>query len=256
MILNPPIPKPHEGEHMRKPRVPALIALVAMSATLCAAAAIAMAACAPARPTAPPSRTPASPTAGTVEGRIFWNEQPVVGAYVYATSEYNFSSTHYGDATTDAQGRFSISAVPAGRKYLYVFGTGRPFWVTAVTPFVMSAGQGTVAPDTYLCKGFDPISPQQGESLSTNRPELKWDPYPEAVDYAVRVLRTGQSTFVFRRGDDDPHVTDTSIHVAPELGAGEYTWRVDAFNRLGHIIGCSYYPRLFTVNGPQTPATR
>src|SRR5712664_2122426 len=108
--------------------------------------------CAHARPAALPSRTPASPpSTGTVEGRIFWNEQPVAGAHVYATSEYNFSSTHYGDATTDGEGRFSILGVPAGQKYLYAFGTGRPFWVAAVTPFVMIAGQGTVASDTYLC---------------------------------------------------------------------------------------------------------
>jgi hypothetical protein len=215
---------------------------------------MAMTACAHARPAAPPSRAPASaPTTGTVEGRILWNEQPVAGAHLYATSEYNFSSTHYGDATTDGQGRFSLSGVPAGQKYLYVFGTGRPFWVAAVTPFVMVAGQGTVAPDTYLCKGFDPLSPQPGESLSTSRPELKWDPYPEAVSYAVRVLRTGQNTAAFSRGDSDPHLTETSIRVGPELGAGEYTWRVDAFNRLGHIIGCSYYPRVFTISGPPTP---
>jgi len=199
---------------MRKPCVSALIAgLVSMGATLGMAAAIAITA----RAQVPLSPTPASPVAaGTVEGRILWNEQPVEGAHVYATSEYNFSSTHYGDATTDAAGRFVISGVAAGQKYVYVFGPRRPFWVAAVTPFVMIAGRRTVAPDTYLCKGFDPISPQPGESLSTNRPELKWDPYPEAVNCGIRVLRTGQNTFVFSRGDHDPPVMETSIHVAPE----------------------------------------
>ena len=55
-----------------------------------------------------PHRAPSSPAAGTVEGRVLWNEQPVPGARVYATDEYSFSSTHYGMATTDAAGRFSI----------------------------------------------------------------------------------------------------------------------------------------------------
>jgi hypothetical protein len=209
-----------------------------------------MTACTHSSPAAVPSSplAPSAPlTAGTVEGRVLWNEQPIAGARVVATSEYTMSSTHYGEARTDGDGRFSISGVPAGRKYLYVFGTGAPFWVTAVTPFDMAADRRTVARDSYLCKGFDPLSPGPGESLATNRPELRWDPYPESTEYAVRVLRTGQHRFAFSRGDSDPHIKDTSVHVEPGLSAGEYSWRVDAFNRAGHIIGCSFYPRVFTV---------
>jgi hypothetical protein len=206
-------------------------------------------ACMHSPPAAAPASPPAPPTTGTVQGRVLWNEQPIAGARVVATSEYNMSSTHYGETRTDRDGRFSLSGVPAGRKYLYVFGTGASFWVAAVTPFDMAADRGTVATDTYLCKGFDPVSPGRGESLATNHAELRWDPYPDATEYAVRVLRTGQNSFAFSRGDNDPHVKDTSVRVEPALSAGEYTWRVDAFNRAGHIIGCSYYPRVFTVAG-------
>jgi TonB family protein len=190
---------------------------------------------------------PAAPgLSGTVRGRVLWNEQPVAGAQVYATSEYSFSSTQYGSATTDAQGQFLISGIPDGKKYLYVFGGQQPFWVAAVTPFEMVARTERLAADTYLCEGFDPVSPQKGESVG-NRPVLEWVPYPDAADYAVRVLRAGQTYFIFSRGDHDPHIKDTRVQVDLDLVPGEYTWRVDAFNAAGHIIGCSYYPRTFTV---------
>jgi hypothetical protein len=189
-----------------------------------------------------------APARDTVVGRVFWNEQPVAGAHVYATAQYNFQSIHYGDATTDASGQFSIRRVPPGQKYLYAFGSGREYWVAAVTPFVMMA-TGVVAPDTYVCRGFDPISPARGDSLNTRRPLLRWSPYPDAVDYAVRVIRTGQTAFAFSRGDRDAHITTTSTQVDVDLMPGEYTWRVDAFNRQGHIIACSYYPRPFVIAG-------
>src|SRR5262249_43487941 len=53
----------------------------------------------------PPSPAPSAqevPAPGSVEGRVLLNEQPVAGPRVYATSEYNFSSIHYGEAATDA----------------------------------------------------------------------------------------------------------------------------------------------------------
>src|ERR1700730_1264613 len=71
------------------------------------------------------------PVPGTVQGLVLWNEQPVMGARVHVTSEYDFRSTQYGSVTTDARGRFSISGVPDGKKYLYVLGNQPAFWVAA-----------------------------------------------------------------------------------------------------------------------------
>jgi serine/threonine protein kinase len=194
--------------------------------------------------TAPP--TPTLPS-GTVQGRVLWNEQPVEGATVYVLDLYSFDSTQYGSSTTDASGLFSISGIPEGEQYLYVFGNQPEFWVTAVTPVQMMAEAGTLSEDTYLCKGFDPISPQDGQAISTSRPILQWGAYPDAVDYAVRVIRVGESNFVFQRGDYDARIKGTSVQVDIDLSPGEYNWRVDAFNAAGHIIGCSYFPNNFKV---------
>jgi hypothetical protein len=189
---------------------------------------------------------PSVPAANAVQGRVLWNELPAAGARVVATSLYDFSSTHYGEAKTDTGGRFAIRGVPSGQKYLYVFGNGPEYWVSAVTPFVMKE-EGAVAADTYLCRAFDAISPERTESLRVTRPLLRWNAYPDAVDYAVRVIRQGDRTFLFSRGDRDARLTTTSVQMDVDLMPGEYNWRVDAFNRFGHIIGCTRYPRPFVI---------
>jgi hypothetical protein len=138
---------------------------------------------------------------GTVQGRVLWNEQPVTGATVYATDLYSFDSTKFGSAVTGSSGLFSIAGIPAGEQYLYIFGNQPGFWVTAVTPFQMISGNGTLAADSYLCKGFYPISPQQNETIYTARPLLQWPSYPDAVNYAVRIIKVNSTNFVFQRGD-------------------------------------------------------
>ena len=195
----------------------------------------------PARVAAPPA-----PDANAVEGRVLWNEQPAAGARVVATSLYDFSSTHYGEAITDTGGHFTIRGVPVGEKYLYVFGSGPEYWVSAVTPFVMT-DEGAIAADTYLCRGFEGISPARGDSLRVTRPLLRWNAYPGAVDYAVRVIREGERNFLFSRGDRDARVATTSVQMDVDLPPGTYNWRVDAFNQFGHIIGCTRYPQPFVI---------
>lgn len=189
-------------------------------------------------PTLPPS---------TVMGRVLWDERPVAGASVYATDEYDFNSVHFGSSTTDVGGFFIIAGVPAGKQYLYTFGNQPGFWVSEVTPFQMSTTAGTWAQNAYLCKGFEPLSPTNGQIVATAHPILFWPSYPHAVDYAVRVIRKGDSGFIFQRGDNDPRLTTTSVQVDVYLAPGVYNWRVDAFNNRGHIIGCSYFPRGFAV---------
>jgi hypothetical protein len=199
--------------------------------------------------TAIPTPAPApAPAAGTVEGRVLWHEQPVAGARVHATDEYNFSSRQYGMAITDGGGHFSIPNVPPGQQYLYAFGNQPFYWVAAVTPFVMPPEAGVVAPDTYLCRGFNIVSPADGEVLYTPRPVLRWEPYLDAVNYAVRVLPDGQNMFVFSRGDRDARLATPTAQVGVDLAPGKYRWRADAFNSQGHIIGCTYYPRSFVIS--------
>lgn len=190
--------------------------------------------------------TATSLPAGTVQGHVLWNEQPVQGAVVYVTELYDFDSTHYGSpSTTDGDGTFLVSGVPNGKKYLYAFGNQPEFWMTGTASFEMVAGTGT-AKDIFLCKDFNLISPEDGEMIQIKNPVLQWTAYPDAVDYAVRVV--GEDNLSkFQRGDHDAHITETKVIVDVDLPTGKYRWRVDAFNSKGHIIACSFYPRYFEI---------
>jgi hypothetical protein len=57
------------------------------------------------RVTVAAAQTPSVPGANAVQGRVLWNEQPAAGARVVATSLYDFSSTHYGEAITSRPSR-------------------------------------------------------------------------------------------------------------------------------------------------------
>jgi beta-lactam-binding protein with PASTA domain len=194
----------------------------------------------------PTPRPEATIPARIVQGRVLFDENPVPGATVHVTEEYSFNSTRYGSAITDAKGYFSISGIPDGKKYLYVFGNQPEYWVSAVTPFEMVSGKGTQAENTYLCKGFTPASPKDGQTVIDRQPILAWDAFPNAVNYAVRIFSEDSKRFIFSRGDRDARITQTNIKVDKILEPGRYSWRVDAFNKQGHIIGCSH-PQYFLV---------
>ena len=195
----------------------------------------------PASTSAPPP-TPPSSTSGTVQGRVLWNGQPVAGATVWVADDFKPGTTRYGTVTTDEQGRFSFSGIPQGNKYVGVSGNQKVFWIGSGAPFTM--GASAYIRDFHLCKGFDLGSPAMNETVS-NRPVLRWDPYPDAVRYLAVVMKDTEP--VFTRGAQGPPLTEASVQVDVTLAAGAYQWRVNAFNAAGQVIGCSYAPRRFTV---------
>jgi len=213
---------------------------------------------------APPANVPVPPaagrptsTSGLVQGRVLWNGQPVAGATVYVADDFTAGSVRYGTVTTDEQGRFSISGVPEGNKYVGVSGNQRVFWITGGTPFAMT-GSGYTR-DFHLCKGFDPASPAMDEIVSA-RPVLRWEPYPDAVRY-VAVVMSADNRPVFSRGYQGQLLKETSVEVDVALASGTYQWRVSAFNAAGQEIGCSYGPRRFMVRfgdqlGPDRVGTK
>ena len=188
----------------------------------------------------------------TVHGRVLWNEQPVAGVPVYVR-ECSAATPRYGPATTDPQGNYTLSGVPDGRICI----DPRPpnvqeFWTASVASFEALPGIEATAPDAYICKLFRPISPRPGEPVSQVRPTLKWNPFPDAASYGVQVWRFSPERrymSVFSRGGErnrDDRIEATSVQVDVDMSPGEYFWRVDAYNRAGHVTGCNL-PIRFTV---------
>ena len=183
---------------------------------------------------------PRPTTGGLVQGRVLWNGQPVAGVTAFV-ADNPLGSVRYGTATTDEQGRFSISGVPEGNRSVLVYGDPRVFGSGSAT-FTMTASPFTR--DFHLCKVFEPVSPSDNESVAA-RPVLRWDPYPGAVRYYVVGLSQGKS--VFSRGGPQGDLTATSFQLDVDLPPGTYQWRLFAYNAAGQMIGCASAPRAFTV---------
>ena len=79
----------------------------------------------------PAAGLPAS-IGGVVQGRVLWNDQPVAGATVSVADIPRHGSARYGTTTTDDQGRFSMTGVPPGDRYVDVKGDQRVFMITMV----------------------------------------------------------------------------------------------------------------------------
>jgi len=192
---------------------------------------------------------------GTVQGRVLWNEQPVAGVQIYVR-DCAVQSPKAGLATTDAKGHFTITDAPDARVCLELHPENpQAFRPAAGTFFDVAPGKETTAPDAYLCKPFEGLSPKPEEWVKDTHPILRWNAYPGAVGYGVQVWHPSPGNWPsFRRGDREPRIDSTSIQVDPDLRDGEYLWRVDAYNRAGHVIGCNY-PVRFTV-AAAAPAER
>jgi hypothetical protein len=189
---------------------------------------------------------PAAPAvpAGTVQGRVLWNEQPVVGIAVYVKDPSGTNPTQFGPATTDSNGRFSVTGVPSGRWAVFLDRSDPDKIQVVISPFTMSQNAGMTVQDTYMCLNFSMIFPQYSEVISNKQPNMQWNAFPDAVDYAV-VLDGPGGVLVVARGLTDSRIAETSLQVGVTLNPGGYYLHVHAYNSAGHMIGCGGSP--FTV---------
>ena len=197
--------------------------------------------------TVPPAAGLPASSGGVVQGRVLWNDQPVAGATVSVADIPSHGSARYGTTTTDDQGRFSMSGVPPGNRYVELKGDQRVFMITMDgEPFVTSEWSTRTVRlpnhNLHVCKSFDLGSPAHNESVGS-RPTLRWDAYPDARRYVVDVF--DRTSSIAMEWIVDAAVT--SVQIDADLPPGSYEWRVNAVNATGRTIGCSVAPRGFLV---------
>ena len=179
---------------------------------------------------------------GNVQGKVFYNQQPVAGIEVKLCETFSRYLSGCGGETfttkTDSGGEYLIKNVPP-RIYegliVKVFDTD--YYVFATSGIVQTAkykveeGQTFFAPDTQLFKqDLKLLSPKAGSKMGAGNIEVKWNPYPDAAYYKFSIYAdtsTGAQTeydYINKRVDGLSYVLDKP------LSPGSYTCKVEAYN--------------------------
>lgn len=183
-----------------------------------------------------------APDKGNVQGKVFYNGQPVEGIEVKLCEKFSQYLSGCGGETfvtkTDSAGEYLIKNVPP-RIYealtAKVFNTD--YYVFATSGIVSSAkykieeGKTFFAPDTNLFKDdLKLLNPKAGSKIGGSNIEVKWDAYPDAAYYKFSIYAdssTGASTeydYINKRVDGLSYVLDKP------LSTGSYTCKVQAYN--------------------------
>lgn len=179
---------------------------------------------------------------GNVQGRVFYNEQPVKDVEVKLCETFN---QYFGGCggetfktTTDAQGEYLIKDVtPRVYEGLLVRVFDTPYYVFATSGIVQTAkykieaDQTFFAPNTNLFKhDLKLLSPKAGAKLAPAGIEVKWDTYPDAAYYKFSIFADSTSgaqtdyDFINKRVDGVSYVLDKP------LSPGAYSIKVEAYN--------------------------
>jgi hypothetical protein len=198
---------------------------------------------------------------GNVQGKVFYNQQPVAGIEVKLCETFSRFLSGCGGETfttkTDSSGEYLIKNVPP-RIYeglvVKVFDTN--YYIFATSGVVQTAkykieeGQTFFAPDTHLFKqDLKLLSPKAGSKIGAGNIEVKWNAYPDAAYYKFSIYAdssTGAQTeydYINKRVDGLSYVLDKP------LSPGSYTCEVEAYNGNDIKLSESSSDIKFTVTG-------
>lgn len=184
-------------------------------------------------PTVEPVVVSASPRDPGVSGVARWGTQPVPDAIVeLRTDDWRVNpNAMLQRAITDPEGRYLMQNTPAGD---YVVCGLFPDGVqerSTCTPVHIEAGQDTPGIDVMLLRTVELISPAANEQVSAT-PTLRWQSFPEAVQYEVFVIDAGTTELLYRE-----FAPNTQFPITTPLPAGRtYDWVVNAVAADGGLL--------------------
>ena len=203
------------------------------------------------------------PAAGTgnVQGKVFYNEQPVEGVEVKLCATFNQylggCSGETFTTKTDGAGEYLIKNAPP-RTYegliVKVFDT--PYYVFATAGIVQTAkykiedGKTFFAPDTNLFKNdLKLLNPKAGAKTGASDIELKWEAYPNAAYYKFSIHADSSTGAKTELNYINNRVDGLSFTLSTPLTPGSYTCKVEAYNSNDIKLSQSPSDIKFTVTG-------
>jgi len=202
-----------------------------------------------------------APGKGNVQGKVFYNGQPVEGIEVKLCETFNQFMNGCGGEThvtkTDKNGEYLIKDV---EPKLYEALTAKVFdtnYYVFATSGVISAAKYKIepdktffAPDTNLFKADLKLqNPKAGAKIGGNNIELKWDAYPDAAYYKFSIYADSSSGAQTNYDYINKRVDGTSYTLDKPLAPGEYTCKVTAYNSNDIKLSESADDIKFTVTG-------
>lgn len=182
-----------------------------------------------------------APGTGNVQGKVLYNSKPAENIEVKLCESFSRFVGGCGGQTysarTDKDGEYVITNVPP-KTYealiakvfdtdSFIFATSGIAGISA-TKYEIVADKTFFATPTHLFKGdLKTLNPKAGSTVSGDKLELKWEPYPDAAYYKVSLFANDhmvEAPFTNQR------VEATSFAVAKPLQKGAYRWEVEAYN--------------------------
>ena len=190
----------------------------------------------------PAERVKPNPGKGNVQGQVFYNSKPVENIEVKLCEKFDRMISSLGcrgkthKASTDREGYFVLTDIEPGKYQgllVRVFNTESYIVATKGIGGLdnvehdVAANQTLFVDPKHLFKtDLKPVNPESGERVKGQKPELKWQAYPDATSYKVSLYpKDIKAQGLYNQ------VVKTNILIPDKpLSKGEYTWKIEAYN--------------------------
>jgi hypothetical protein len=164
---------------------------------------------------------------------VLWSSDPVAGARIELKEQGNYYDLPVlAQATTRADGRFTVENPPAGDYQIYAVSPSDEYWRWAGRSIQIPAAAVVDAGTFYLKKKLQLLEPANNATVGTTTPTLRWSDFSDTASYHVNLFVDATGEAVLRQD-----TTDTSLIISPSLTPGvRYQWSVDAYNAAGVTI--------------------
>lgn len=176
------------------------------------------------------------PRPNSISGRVVYNGRGEPGIVVRAVDSA-YVAVRNVTATTDEEGRFTLSPLPDGRFMAYVYTGDNPgYFLRASEPADLSGGQNAEVKPIALAQVIYPDKPKPGSKVSLSRPqaEFAWSECPGTASYRLKIISAGKPVV-----DLTVKTSWASVASSKFKPAESYTAEVTAFNQAGKVLGAT-----------------